>query len=183
MGWVVNATPRPLYPWERPGWVGLCGGVDECGISRPHGDSIYGPSSPKWFVIPSTLFRPNCEILLHLTFHEDMLPDSLQVRRTQIQWRCGNEASLTDVTYLSGWKKLLSLKSARKIHVNRGADKSLARPGRKQANVSVRMALISFGSLPCRGKKKNLDESSRLHVVEIAHVPDMLPSLFPSWSG
>ena len=19
MGWVVNATPRPLYPWERPG--------------------------------------------------------------------------------------------------------------------------------------------------------------------
>ena len=28
MGWVVNATSRPLYPWERPsthcleGWVG-----------------------------------------------------------------------------------------------------------------------------------------------------------------
>ena len=37
----------------------------------------------------------------------------------------------------------------------RGADKSLARPGRKQANVSVRMAWISFGALPCR-KKKNL---------------------------
>ena len=35
----------------------------------------------------------------------------------------------------------------------RGADKSLARPGRKQANVSVRMASISFGVLPCRGKK------------------------------
>ena len=33
----------------------------------------------------------------------------------------------------------------------RGADKSLARPGRKQANVSVRMAWISFGALPCRG--------------------------------
>ena len=32
----------------------------------------------------------------------------------------------------------------------RGADKSLARPGRKQANVSVRMAWISFGVLPCR---------------------------------
>jgi len=39
--------------------------------------------------------------------------------------------------------------------VHRGADKSLARPGRKQANVSLRMAWISFGSLPCR-KKKNL---------------------------
>jgi len=37
----------------------------------------------------------------------------------------------------------------------RGADKSLARPGRKQANVSIRMAWISFGALPCR-KKKNL---------------------------
>ena len=33
----------------------------------------------------------------------------------------------------------------------RGADKSLARPGRKQANVSVRMAWISFGALPCWG--------------------------------
>jgi len=35
-----------------------------------------------------------------------------------------------------------------------GADKSLARPGRKEANVSVRMAWISFGALPCR--KQNL---------------------------
>ena len=34
-----------------------------------------------------------------------------------------------------------------------GADKSLGRPGRK-ANVSVRMAWISFGALPCR--KRNL---------------------------
>ena len=37
---------------------------------------------------------------------------------------------------------------------SRGADKSLARPGRKQANVSVRMAWISFGALPSR--KRNL---------------------------
>ena len=36
----------------------------------------------------------------------------------------------------------------------RDADKSLARPRRKQANVSVRMAWISFGALLCR--KKNL---------------------------
>ena len=63
----------------------------------------------------------------------------------------------------------------------RSADKSLARPGRKQANVSLRMALISFGALLCR--KKNLDDSSRLDVVEIARVPDMLLSLFPSWTG
>jgi len=51
----------------------------------------------------------------------------------------------------------------------------------KQANVSVRTARISFGFLPCR--KKKLDDSSRLDVVEIARIPDMLPSLFPSWSG
>jgi hypothetical protein len=31
--------------------------------------------------------------------------------------------------------------------------------------------------------KKKLDESSRFDVVENARVPDMLPSLFPSWSG
>jgi len=60
------------------------------------------------------------------------------------------------------------------------ADKSLARTGRKQANVSVRMAWISFGALPW---KKKIDDSTRVDVVEIAHVPDMLPSLFPSWSG
>jgi hypothetical protein len=40
MGWVVNATPRPLYPRERPGihcvrgWVGLRAGLDGCGKSR-----------------------------------------------------------------------------------------------------------------------------------------------------
>jgi len=49
-----------------------------------------------------------------------------------------------------------------------GADKSLARPGRKQANVYVRMAWISFGALPCRKKQKL--ESPRLDVVEIARV-------------
>ena len=40
-GWVVNATPRPLYPQERPGahciggWVGPRAGLDGCGKSRP----------------------------------------------------------------------------------------------------------------------------------------------------
>jgi hypothetical protein len=46
MWWVVNATPRPLYPWERSsthctgGWVGLGAGLDRCGNSRLHRDSI-----------------------------------------------------------------------------------------------------------------------------------------------
>ena len=33
------------------------------------------------------------------------------------------------------------------------------------------------------GGKKKLSDSSRLDVVEIARVPDVLPSLFPFWSG
>jgi len=40
-----------------------------------------------------------------------------------------------------------------------------------------------FLSVPCLAKKKKLDDSSRLDVVEIARVRDMLPSFFPSWSG
>jgi len=58
-----------------------------------------------------------------------------------------------------------------------GADKSLARPGRKQANVCQngvnflrRLAL----------QEKKLDDSSRLDVAEIARFPEMIPSLFPS---
>ena len=41
MGWVVNATPRPLYARERPGThciegcVGPKGGLDGCGKSHP----------------------------------------------------------------------------------------------------------------------------------------------------
>ena len=31
--------------------------------------------------------------------------------------------------------------------------------------------------------REKLDDSTRLDVVEIARNPDMLPSLFPSWSG
>jgi len=41
-----------------------------------------------------------------------------------------------------------------------------------------------FPSAPClAGKKKKLDDGSRLDVVENARVPDMLPSFLASWSG
>jgi len=39
-----------------------------------------------------------------------------------------------------------------------------------------------FPSAPCLAGKKNLNDSSRLDVVEIARVPEMLKRLFPSWS-
>ena len=48
--WVVNATPRPLYPHERPGThcIGGCVGpgavLDWCGKCRSSRDSIPGPS-------------------------------------------------------------------------------------------------------------------------------------------
>ena len=51
-GWVVNTTPRLPLPRERSGthctggWVGLGAGLDRRGKSRPHRDSIPGPSSP-----------------------------------------------------------------------------------------------------------------------------------------
>jgi hypothetical protein len=50
-GWVVSTTPRSLYPRERTGthctggWVSPRAGLDVCEKSRPHRDSIPGPSS------------------------------------------------------------------------------------------------------------------------------------------
>jgi len=41
--------------------------------------------------------------------------------------------------------------------------------------------LREIPAAPCLAGK--LDDSSRLDFVEIARVPDMLPNLFPSWSG
>jgi len=62
------------------------------------------------------------------------------------------------------------------IHTYCGADKSLARPGRKQSNGVNFLRRLAL-------QEKKLDDSSRLDFVEIARVPDMLPNLFPSWSA
>jgi hypothetical protein len=54
-------APAALYPRERPGtyctgdWVGPRAGLDRCGKSRPHRDSIPGPSSPEPVAIPTEL--------------------------------------------------------------------------------------------------------------------------------
>ena len=62
-----------------------------------------------------------------------------------------------------GCHRLLSRPVMGLLYLNlyRGADKFLAWPGRKQANVSVRMLWISFGVLPCR-KEKNVARVSML---------------------
>ena len=62
-GWVFNATPRTLYPRERPGahliwgWVSPRADLDGCGIFCPHRDSIPGLSSPYRVSIPTELSR------------------------------------------------------------------------------------------------------------------------------
>jgi hypothetical protein len=50
----------------------------------------------------------------------------------------------------------------------RDADKSLARPGRKQANVSGKMPWISFGASPCR--KRNL-MTARVSILSKSRAP------------
>jgi len=69
---------------------------------------------------------------------------------------------------------------AKAVITYKGADKSLAQPGMKQVNV-CQNGVNFIRRLTLHEKK--LDDSSRLDFVEIARVPDMLPSLFPSWSG
>ena len=55
------------------------------------------------------------------------------------------------LTFLSEWREFPSTPCMCWVYY-RGADKSLSRPGRKQANVSVRKAWISFGALLCKKK-------------------------------
>jgi len=72
--WGVSVTPRPFFTsGERPGthciggWVGPRVGLDRCGKSRPHRDSIPGPSSPQPVAIPTALPGPRCTITRTLT--------------------------------------------------------------------------------------------------------------------
>ena len=57
-------APAALLPRKRPsthctgGWLGPRVGLDGCGKSRPHQDSILGPSSPYRVVIPAEPSRP-----------------------------------------------------------------------------------------------------------------------------
>ena len=70
---------------------------------------------------------------------------------------------ITCTTGLAGWSRGLCFTLPSHSHLApkliedwsskyRGADKSLARPGRKQANISVRIVWISFGALHWRKK-------------------------------
>ena len=65
------------------------------------------------------------------------------------------------------------------IYIYRSADKSLARPGRKQANVSVIMALISLGALPCR-KRSLMTARVSMLLKSSSYLPRFRACFFPS---
>jgi len=98
---------------------------------------------PKWWVV---LWFLKMELLLRNTNDN---PNWNRFCNTTTNCVLGN----TVQKFYEGFSLPLS-----RYHINlqgkyRGADKFLARPGRKQANFSVRMMWISFGALPCRGKR------------------------------
>jgi len=68
----------------------------------------------------------------------------------------------TDGVKLSSVLRHSESRIVRKL-CHRDAAKSLARPGRKQTNVSFGMAWISFGAFPCRKKKSWWQLASRCY--------------------
>jgi len=79
--WLVIATPRPLYPQERPGtycagsWTGTMAGLEGCARNiAPHRDSIPGPSSPQRVTILTELSRPTFYIYLFIYIVNINLP-------------------------------------------------------------------------------------------------------------
>jgi hypothetical protein len=72
--WVVNVTPRPFYSRETPGthsiggWVCLRAGLDGCGKSRLHRDSI--PDLP---VHSKSLYRSSYPGPLHIEYTSEYM--------------------------------------------------------------------------------------------------------------
>jgi hypothetical protein len=79
-GWVVNAKPGPLYPWERRGthclggWVGLRAGLDGCGKSAPPPTGLRSPDRPANCDSPELLVWAD----IHCVPHRERGPCSLQ---------------------------------------------------------------------------------------------------------
>jgi hypothetical protein len=62
------------------GWLGPRAGLDGCGKSRPHRDSIPVPSRPWWVAIPTELSRPT-DVNTKILQKEDITGYNLMDRR------------------------------------------------------------------------------------------------------
>jgi hypothetical protein len=88
MGWLVNATPRPLYPRERPGthciegWVGPRSGLGGCGKPRPHRDSI--PASPARSASPYRLSYPGPPVYINIFVRLEISNPSCSCKRSSL---------------------------------------------------------------------------------------------------
>jgi len=83
-------APAALYPWERPGthctggWVGPRAGLDRCDKSRPHRDSIPGPSSPLYRLrYPAPHNKMCCFIKMKYQVH---IPRPVLYMRKEDRW-------------------------------------------------------------------------------------------------
>ena len=102
-----------------------------------------------WFVLPNDMpCSLNAKIERFISII--CLKPIVAKLRIWLQWTANIFKRTGNVSQESG----MIFKKFANIITYRSADKSLAQPGRKQTNVSVRVAWISFGVWPCRKKKK-----------------------------
>ena len=106
---VVNAKPRPIYPWEKSGthciggWVGLRASLDGCGKSRLPRDSIPGPSSLWLVAIPTEPFRPKLR-LDQCEFKEDKNTRPIPVASRSKLWACSSSlAAIAGANSAGAW--------------------------------------------------------------------------------
>ena len=98
---MINATPRPPYPRERPGKPrGPRAGLDECGKSRPHRDSIPGPSISYRVAIPTELSRPTPtpagpRFILHDSGQQNILHQPSDVIRSSLHHESPSDSLLS----------------------------------------------------------------------------------------
>jgi len=128
-------------------------------------------------------FRKKCREKQNMHFmFNNTPPENCAVY--EIMWKCMVETDRPQMT-LSQLHFACWITKATDTHsLYRGADKSLAWPGRKQAKCFCQNGVNFLWCLSLQGGgKKKPDDRLHLDVVEIMCIPDMLPSLFPSWSG
>jgi hypothetical protein len=110
MEWVVNVTPRPLYPRERPGnyciwdWV-----VPSAGLDRWEKSYLAPGFDPRTVqpVASRSLYRLSYPVLLYQLFSIDMIRASMQ--KVEMRAQRTNPGALLSVISLypnlqsSGW--------------------------------------------------------------------------------